>query len=142
MPVRPFHLALPTNDVQKTIDFYVDHFDVRIGRSDTTWVDFDFFSHQLVFHHCGGALLPEFYNPVDSHQVPIPHMGVILTIPEFKTLQQRLQKLKVQFVIDPYVRFEGTEGEQHTLFFKDNNGYSLEFKAFSSDEMIFTPFEV
>ena len=142
MSIRPFHLALPTNNVQATREFYIKHFDIQIGRSDTTWIDFNFFSHQLVFHYCDGNLLPEFYNPVDKQKVPIPHLGVILTIPEFKVLEQRLLSLSVEFIIEPYVRFKGTEGEQHTLFFKDNNGYSLEFKAFYSDDMIFTPFEV
>jgi uncharacterized protein len=141
MTVRPFHLALPCKNVADTIAFYKTHFDVEVGRSAETWVDFNFYGHQLVFHYCGGETLPERFNPVDSHQVPVPHFGVVLSVADFKALADRLTGLNVDFVIKPYVRFKGTVGEQYTLFFKDNNGLSLEFKAFEDERFIFTPFE-
>lgn len=138
---RPFHLALPARDINETIAFYTDVLGAKVGRSDDTWVDFDLFGHQVVFHYCGAETLPERFNPVDKHQVPIPHFGVVLTVADFESLATRVQEKGVSFIISPYVRFKGTTGEQHTMFFKDNNGYSLEFKAFEDDAYLFTPFD-
>ncbi len=138
--IRPFHLALPTTDLNATKGFYTELLQCKLGRSDDSWIDIDFFGHQLVFHDCGGQALPNYYNPVDKHQVPIPHFGVVLLPETFKELAERLHH-KVAFVVEPSVRFEGTAGEQHTMFFKDPNGYALEFKSFADDKFIFEPFE-
>ncbi|MDA1354498.1 MAG: VOC family protein [bacterium] len=140
MSVRPFHLALPAKNIEETIAFYTDVLGAKIGRSDETWVDFDLFGHQLVFHYCGGDTLPERFNPVDKHQVPIPHFGVILSVSDFEILAERIRAKGMSFIIAPYVRFKGTNGEQHTMFFQDNNGFNLEFKAFEDDRFIFEPF--
>lgn len=140
MSVRPFHLALPCADLEETKAFYVDVMGCGLGRTDTTWVDLDLFGHQLVFHVCGGEVLPKYYNPVDKHQVPLPHFGVILAPAQFRALAERLEGA-VKFVIEPYVRFEGTPGEQWTMFFMDPNGYALEFKSFADDSLIFAPFD-
>ncbi len=138
--IRPFHLALPTTDLNATKGFYTELLQCKLGRSDDSWIDIDFFGHQLVFHDCGGQALPNYYNPVDKHQVPIPHFGVVLLPEAFKELAERLHH-KVAFVVEPSVRFEGTAGEQHTMFVNDPNGYALEFKSFADDKFIFEPFE-
>lgn len=138
--IRPFHLALPTIDLAATRRFYVDVMGCSVGREDATWVDLDLYGHQLVFHDCGGASLPTLYNPVDRHQVPMPHFGIILRPDDFDTLAARLED-EVTFVIAPTTRFAGTPGEQQTMFFKDPNDYALEFKAFADDRFIFEPFE-
>jgi len=138
--IRPFHLALPTSNLAATRRFYVDVMGCRIGREDTSWVDLDLYGHQLVFHDCGGKSLPTLYNPVDRHQVPLPHFGIILRPADFTTLAARLEG-QVSFVIAPTIRFSGTPGEQQTMFFKDPNAYALEFKAFADDRFIFEPFE-
>ena len=41
----------------------------------------------------------------------------------------------IDFVIEPYVRFEGLPGEQKTMFFYDNSGNALEFKSFKDIEI-------
>ncbi len=137
---RPFHLALPTKDLKGTEDFYVNILNCKTGRRDTTWIDFDFYGHQVVFHQTD-ITLPSAINPVDKKSVSVPHFGVILTMPEWKTLSERLIQTDINFLIDPYIRFEGTPGEQATMFFEDNNGYAVEMKAFKTDAMIFAPFE-
>jgi len=43
----------------------------------------------------------------------------------------------VEFVIEPYVRFEGETGEQWTMFLLDPAGNALEFKAFADDSQVF-----
>lgn len=137
---RPFHLALPTIDLTATQHFYCDVLGCELGRTDSTWIDLNLFGHQLVFHDCGGEGLPTLYNPVDVHQVPIPHFGIVLEPADFVALAARLEG-QVEFVIAPDRRFVGTPGEQQIMFFKDPNGYSLEFKSFADDRFIFEPFE-
>ncbi len=135
--MRPFHLAIPVPDLQKARHFYGTILGCSEGRSDESWIDFDFFGHQLVFHLNPDQKIDRFFNPVDSHPVPIPHFGVILDWKDWEALSLKLQKHQIEFVIKPYVRFKGESGEQATLFFYDTNGLSLEFKAFKNDSMIF-----
>jgi uncharacterized protein len=77
------------------------------------------------------------HNPVDGHDVPVPHFGLIVTISEFHELATQLRDADVAFGIEPYVRFEGQPGEQWTMFVRDPAGNALEFKAFADDSMIF-----
>ena len=139
--LRPFHLALPTKDLVATIDYYTSRLGCKIGRQDTTWVDFDFYGHQLVFHEYASFTMPAVHNDVDSKQVHVPHFGIVLTLADWSKMSDQLKALKQDFIIEPYTRFEGTNGEQATMFFLDNNGYAIELKAFRDDAYLFKPFE-
>jgi len=135
--VQPFHLAFPVHDLAAARAFYSGLLGCREGRSSDTWVDFDLFGHQIVAHlapeKCGvGAR-----NPVDGHDVPVPHFGVILPMPDWQRLADRLRAAGLHFVIEPYVRFAGQVGEQATMFFLDPSGNALEFKAFADPDQIF-----
>ena len=55
----------------------------------------------------------------------------------WRSLADRLASAGVAFLIEPHVRFEGTAGEQHTMFVLDPSGNGLEFKAFAREESIF-----
>ena len=77
------------------------------------------------------------HNEVDNKSVPIPHFGVILSWDDFKLFSEHLKLKKLKFIIDPYIRFEGLQGEQATLFFYDPCGNALEFKAFKDSSHIF-----
>ena len=136
MTLRPFHLAIPVNDIAAARAFYGEAMGCREGRSDTDWVDFDFFGHQLVVHRVradpdAGA------NPVDGHQVPVPHFGIVLTMEDWQRLADRLTAAGTDFAIEPTVRFRGQPGEQATMFFRDPAGNALEMKAFADDAMLF-----
>jgi extradiol dioxygenase family protein len=61
----------------------------------------------------------------------------VLPWEEWHTLSARLQKLGTQFVIQPYIRFEGEIGEQATMFFTDPSGNALEFKSFRDISQLF-----
>lgn len=139
MSVRPFHLALPTAKLKETQGFYCEVLGCSLGRTSDDWIDLDLYGHQLVFHVTGSGPLAESYNPVDAHSVPIPHFGVVLTPDQHLDLCSRING-KVEMIIEPSVRFEGTPGEQRTVFFRDPNGYALEFKSFANDEDLFAPF--
>ena len=131
--VQPFHLAFPVSDLDAAREFYAGRLGCPMGRSSDRWIDFDFFGHQLVAHLVDEAADqpgPHDSNPVDGHDVPIPHFGVVLEWSQWETLAERLKSQGTRFVIEPYVRFVGQPGEQATMFFLDPSGNALEFKAF------------
>ena len=135
--LTPFHLAIEVRDISESRQFYGDLLACPEGRSDTSWVDFNFFGHQLVCHlsdNYPSERLELSSNPVDGHNVPVPHFGVVLQMPQWKSLAETLQAASIEFVIEPYIRFAGQPGEQATMFFLDPSGNPLEFKAFQDIE--------
>ena len=133
--MRPFHLAISVSDLEKSRQFYQDILGCSLGRSSDGWIDFNFFKHQLVVHQ-SNSIQEQKYNSVDGHDVPIPHFGVILDWEQWHKFSNRI-KDKIEFVIEPYIRFKGKTGEQATMFFLDPDNNALEFKAFKNDKMIF-----
>ncbi|GII96185.1 VOC family protein [Sinosporangium siamense] len=135
-PIPRFHLAMPVDDLAAARHFYGEVLGLTQGRSAETWVDWTLYGHQFVTHLAPGR--PQrIHNPVDRHDVPIPHFGLILPIPEFHELADRLRTAGRSFVIEPCVRFEGQTGEQWTMFLLDPAGNALEFKAFADDAQVF-----
>lgn len=132
-PLTPFHLAIPVHDLAAARAFYGGVLGCAEGRSAERWVDFDLYGHQLVCHRVGGAPPPPIAgdNPVDGHDVPVPHFGVVLALPDWHALAERLRTAGVRFVVEPHLRFAGQPGEQATLFLLDPSGNALEFKAFA-----------
>ena len=135
--LRPFHLAFPVRDLAEARAFYGGVLGCPEGRHSDHWIDFDLYGHQVVTHLDPAAGAAQLANPVDGKQVPVPHFGVILKLDAWRALADRLKAAGTDFVIEPYVRFEGEVGEQATLFFRDPSGNALEFKAFADDAMIF-----
>jgi extradiol dioxygenase family protein len=134
---RPrFHLAMPVDDLDAARAFYGGTLGCAQGRSAETWIDWDFRGHQIVTHLAASAA-DRIHNPVDGHDVPVPHFGLILTVADFHELAERLRAAGTTFVIEPYVRFAGETGEQWTMFFYDPAGNALEFKAFADESQIF-----
>jgi hypothetical protein len=133
----PFHLAIPVNDLEKSRNFYKNILGCEEGRSSNHWVDFNFFGHQLVIHYKEKKSDETKTNPVDGKDVPIPHFGVILEWNDFQDFSKKLKEKKINFIIEPYIRFEGLPGEQATMFFKDPCGNALEFKSFKDLNKIF-----
>lgn len=135
-PIPRFHLAMPVDDLAAARLFYGEVLGLEEGRSADTWVDWNLHGHQFVTH-----LAPKgaqrVHNPVDGHDVPVPHFGLILSVPDFQKLAERLRTAGIEFVIEPYVRFEGEKGEQRTMFLLDPAGNALEFKAFADDSQVF-----
>lgn len=128
----PFHLAVPVHDLAAARAFYGGVLGCPEGRSADTWVDFDLLGHQLVCHLDRERRPPvATHNPVDGHDVPVPHFGVVLEMAPWRALADRLRGAGVRFVIEPTVRFAGEPGEQATLFLLDPSGNALEFKAFA-----------
>ncbi len=127
--ITPFHLAIPVSNLAKSTEFYKNTLGCELGRSSALWQDLNFFGHQLVLHQVEQPN-QNHDNPVDGHNVPVPHFGVVLTLERWKSLRDKLIKTSQKFEIEPYIRFEGQVGEQATMFFYDPSGNALEFKAF------------
>lgn len=128
--LTPFHLAIPVNDLTESRAFYGQLLGCSEGRSTNIWIDFNFFGHQLVCHKTEAKQKHANHNPVDGKDVPVPHFGVVLEMSDWCELRDMLLAADIEFVIEPYIRFEGLAGEQATMFFYDPSGNALEFKAF------------
>ena len=134
MSLRPFHLAIPVSDISKAKDFMDPNLGLPrgglmiLGR-------LQFFGHQLV---CHVGETTSFTNEVDGKDVPVPHFGILLEWEEFDNFSKKLKENNINFIIEPYLRFEGLPGEQKTMFFKDPFGNALEFKSFKKDIAIFS----
>ena len=131
-----FHLAFNVTDLNEARRFYGGVLGCAEGRSTATWVDFDFFGHQLSLH-LGEPFKTERTGHVGEHLVPMPHFGVVLALPDWQALAARLQAAKTAFLLAPQVRFEGLPGEQWTMFFCDPCGNPIEIKGFRSLDTLY-----
>tara|TARA_R110000787_G_scaffold27087_3_gene75390 strand:- start:2841 stop:3257 length:417 start_codon:yes stop_codon:yes gene_type:complete len=136
MPVAPFHLAFPVDDLAAARAFYGDLLGCPEGRSSPDWIDFDFHGHQIVTHLAPEECRAATTNAVDGHGVPVRHFGLVLPMEEWEAMAKRLEG-KVEFLIQPYVRFKGQPGEQATMFFHDPAGNAIELKAFADIGQLF-----
>jgi len=137
MTLTPFHLAFPVHDLDAARDFYGRLLGCGEGRSSDAWIDFDLYGHQIVAHLDAGRRPSDIVNPVDGHDVPVPHFGVVLGWDEWHALVARLEAADIVFGIAPHIRFVGQPGEQATMFFRDPSGNALEFKAFRDPATLF-----
>ena len=137
MTLPPFHLAFPVHDLAAARDFYGRVLGCPEGRSADQWIDFDFFGHQIVAHLAPEGAPRRHSNPVDGHDVPVPHFGAVLAMDEWESLAERLKRAEVEFVIEPNIRFRGLPGEQATMFFLDPSGNAIELKAMARPENLF-----
>ena len=136
--ISPFHIAFPVDDLDAAREFYGNVLGCPEGRSSDQWIDFNLYGHQIVAHYKPPAKDHDSHsNPVDGHAVPVPHFGVVLQWQVWQELAERVKSAGVEFVIEPYIRFEGEVGEQDTMFFLDPAGNALEFKSFKDMSQLF-----
>jgi extradiol dioxygenase family protein len=132
-----FHLAFYVKDLASTRAFYCGTLGCAEGRSTDTWVDFDFFGHQLSAHVNPAPPQPMWTGQVDGISVPMPHFGAVVGWDAFHALSARLQAAGVRFIVEPRIRYPGKPGEQATMFFQDPSGNAIEMKAFRNPEDVF-----
>jgi hypothetical protein len=135
--LRPFHLALPVDDLDRARDFYCGLMGLGTGRTADRWIDLDFFGHQVTLHLVDSDGDAVATNPVDGDAVPARHFGVVLDRDDWDRLAERLEAAGIDFLIAPKIRFEGEVGEQATMFFLDPAGNALEFKSFRDPAQLF-----
>ena len=136
--MKIFHLAFTVKDLDSTRQFYGELLGCQEGRSTDTWIDFNFFGHQLSLHVGEVILRSKTHSKIDDILVPMPHYGCVIEWGVFNDLAVKLQSKGMIFIVDPCVRFEGRPGEQATMFFEDYSGNALEFKAYRNPEDVFT----
>ena len=136
--LTPFHLAYHVTDLEEARAFYGQTLGCKEGRSTKTWVDFDFFGHQISLH-LGTPFETTNTGQVGDHMVPMPRLGMVLPFERWRTLADRLEAVKTQWVLPPSVRFEGEPGEQWTMFFRDPSGNPIEVKGFKDMSGVFAP---
>ena len=134
--LTPFHLAIHVDDLDTARTFYGGVLGCKEGRSTETWVDFDFFGHQLSLH-LGAPFANAATGKVGDHLVPMPHFGLVLHLPEWTALANRMTAAGTDFVLEPSVRFQGQAGEQWVMFFRDPAGNPIELKGFPSMDGVF-----
>ena len=133
--LQPFHLAIPVNDLCAARHFYGEVIGCSEGRSSDKWIDWNFYGHQLVTHKA--SPLRSETNPVDGHDVPAFHFGMVLPFEDWEMLAEHCKKQDVPFVIEPNIRFKGEVGEQGTFFVRDPAGNVLEFKTLKDLDQLF-----
>jgi len=131
-----FHLAFNVRDLDGARRFYGGLLGCAEGRSTDTWVDFDFFGHQISMH-LGEPFATADTGHVGNVLVPMPHFGLALALPDWRALADRLEAAGTDFVLKPQVRFEGQPGEQWTMFFRDPFGNPIEVKGFRSLDTVY-----
>lgn len=136
LPRSVFHLAFHVRDLAEARRFYGGVLACQEGRSTDTWVDFSLYGHQLSLH-LGEPFATTNTGKVGEHWVPMPHFGLVLELPHWQALAQRLQQAGVEFVLPPQCRFAGQKGEQWTMFFRDPFGNPIEVKGFAHWEQVF-----
>jgi uncharacterized protein len=137
MPMRSlFHFAFNVTDLDQARRFYGGVLGCREGRSTDTWVDFDFFGHQISLH-LGPPFATAATGHVGDHLVPMPHFGLILELPDWQAMAERLRAAGTAFVLEPQQRFAGQPGEQWTMFFLDPFGNPIEVKGFRSLDSVY-----
>ena len=135
--LRPFHLAFPVHNLDCARRFYGGVLGCIEGRSSETWIDFNFWGHQVVAHLSPRDQHGAITGQVDGKTVPTPHFGVVLEWDDWHALKDRLQSAGQNFLFEPYIRFEGLPGEQATMFIQDPSGNALEFKSFKDIGQLF-----
>ena len=134
--LSPFHLAFPVNDIEATRKFYTEVIGCSVGRQAERWIDFNFFGHQISAHLVDD-LQSVATNPVDGESVPSRHFGLVLDWDKWHELVEKLNNNKMDYLIEPTIRFKGEVGEQATLFILDPSANALEFKSFKDPEKLF-----
>ncbi|MEP2024401.1 MAG: VOC family protein [Reichenbachiella sp.] len=137
MMINPFHCAFKVKDIASTREFYVDILGCEEGRSTETWIDFNFFGHQLSAHISDDIPPLDYCGKVDGINVPIPHFGCLIDQSDFQVVQNKLEERNIEFLVKPQRRYEGQTGEQLTMFVFDFSGNPLEFKSFTDNQAVF-----
>ena len=135
--IPPFHLAFPVHSLAAAREFYGELLGCPEGRSSDTWVDFNFYGHQIVAHLAPEEAGHRGTSAVDGDAVPVRHFGAVLSMAQWQALADRLKAAGIGFIIEPHIRFKGEVGEQATMFFLDPSGNAVEIKAFADMASLF-----
>ena len=98
-----FHFAFNVTDLDIARQFYGGILQCVEGRSTATWVDFDFFGHQISLH-LGQPFKTESTGRVGDTLVLMPHFGLVLELPDWQAMAARLTSANTVFIMPPQLR--------------------------------------
>ena len=136
-----FHLAIPVGDITEAMNFYCNVLGCDKGNSEfkypDAWVDINFWGNELTLHSSEEFEKVESKrHNVDMGNVTVPHFGVHISAEDFANLKKRLAEHKIKYIDEPYIRFEGTELEQETMFIADPYGNAMEIKTMKNPDTL------
>ncbi len=132
-----FHLSFAIKNLDETRDFYVNKLGCSIGREASDWIDINFFGHQLTAVVRPSLVVPAKFYTGKKAEAPVRHFGTILLWDDWHAMKAKFEKENTEFQIEPRKLFPGTVGEQMSMFFKDPDGYGIEFKSFENSDSVF-----
>jgi len=92
--------------------------------------------HQIVARHSPQAGHWD-SNMVDGDNMPVRHFGVVLSMPAWQALADRLTRAGVKFIIEPHVLLQGQAWRAGRDVLIGPCGNALDFKAFEKPEMLY-----
>ncbi len=135
---KRFHLALETNDLDGSLEFYREVFQKKAIKMDDENGFIDFFGTILAFHESADFLIPT-SQTVHEEQIPeirktffVPcfHFGTDgLSESEFKAVIGKLQSIGAKLIIEPTMVNRGKPSEQIFTFVRDPQGYVIELRS-------------
>lgn len=132
-----FHLAFHVRNLDEARQFYGNLLGCEEGRSTDSWVDFNFFGHQISLH-LGEPFATSHTGFVDGHKVPMPHLGAVMELSQWVSVRDRLEQDEhVDYVFRPMLRYQGEPGEHWTLFILDPSGNPIELKGFRDFSQVY-----
>ena len=134
-----FHLSIPVDDLDRAKSSNLDTLGCTVGRETKGRFDINFFGHHIVAHHSpreaakeNGAIAS------DGDIAPLRHFGVILTLEDWRKMEERLISRDVEFTLSPRLSFAGKPAEQHIMMLPDGCGNIVEFKSQPHDRVFAT----
>lgn len=126
-----FHIAITTNDLEKSRSFYGSTLQCAEGRVGVNWVDFDFFGNQLTIQYISDRISPVKNHFHPTTNFPLEHWGIVLDWEKWHQLKEKLEYTAgVEFIVQPQTVMKGEVGEQSTFMITDPDGNPIEFKTF------------
>ncbi|WP_242116926.1 VOC family protein [Aestuariivivens sediminicola] len=131
-----FHMSLPCLSAKDTRDFY-SHIGASFGRSTESWVDVNFFGHQITFIETDKYNFSSPNYVFEGKILPAFHFGIILDTGTWMAVYKKLEEQQLDLVTESTFLKEKV-GEHRSFFVKDPNDYMLEFKTFMDPNSIFS----
>jgi extradiol dioxygenase family protein len=130
-----FHLAIPSFDLDETLEFYVTKLGCKLARRYDDRVTLDFFGDQLVCHLTPA---PEQLTPMKELPMYPRHFGVTFREQkDFDALYQLCKQRDVPLYRDVSLRFEGRVEVHQTFVACDPSSNLIEFKHYVDHRMMY-----
>jgi uncharacterized protein len=130
-----FHLAIPSYDLDATLEFYVGGLGCKLARRYADRVTLDFFGDQLVCHL---SEAPADRPAMEAIPMYPRHFGVTFRdADDFERVYQLCRQRGLPIYADVSDRFEGRVEVHRTFMVCDPSDNLLEFKHYADPRMMY-----